>query len=199
LVSVGVAQIYLAAVRAWHIAPGWPPPLSDSHHDRINWSVRGLEHLHGGRRKPLRPPVTFTMLAALKATLILSDPFDACIWAMASCSFFGMMRFGEVSVASRSAFNLLKHLTRAHAFFGHDLRGNPYTRLDLPSATTARAGESQSVFLSEQGNLCPLSALRNLASVVPALANASLFLWRDNKGDIRPMAKVRAWERINSI
>ncbi|KAG0692425.1 hypothetical protein DFH29DRAFT_1046937 [Suillus ampliporus] len=124
------------------------------------------------------------MLAALKATLVLSDPFDACIWAMASCAFFGMMCFGEVSVASRSAFNPLKHLTRAHAFFGHDLRSNPYARLDLPSAKTARTGETQSVFLNEQGDLCPLSALRNLASVVPALANDPLFSWRDNKGDI---------------
>ncbi|KAG1759289.1 hypothetical protein EDD22DRAFT_826635 [Suillus occidentalis] len=198
-VSVGVARKYLAAVRAWHIAQGWPPPLSDSHHDRINWSLRGLENLNGGRRKPLRPPISLAMLAALKATLILSEPFDACIWAMASCAFFGMMRFGEISVASRFAFNPLKHLTRAHAFFGHDLRGNPYARLDLPSAKTARTGESQSVFLNEQGDLCPLSALHNLASVVPALANDPLFSWRDNKGEIRPMTKIRALERINSI
>ncbi|KAG1881208.1 hypothetical protein F4604DRAFT_1577919 [Suillus subluteus] len=197
--SVGVAHKYLSAVRAWHIAQGWPPPLSDSHHDRINWSLRGLENLHGGRRKPLRPPISLAMLTAIKSTLILSDPFDTCVWAMASCAFFGMMHFGEVSVASCSAFNPLKHLTRAHAFFGHDLRNNPYARLDLPSAKTARTGESQSVFLNEQGNLCPLSALRNLASIVPALANDPLFSWRDSKGDVRPMTKIRALERINSI
>jgi hypothetical protein len=92
-VSVGVARKYLSAVRAWHIAQGWHPPLSDSHHSRINWSLRGLENLQGGRRKPLRPPITLAMLTALEATLTLSDPFDACIWAMASCAFFGMMRF----------------------------------------------------------------------------------------------------------
>ncbi|KAG1742355.1 uncharacterized protein EDB91DRAFT_1247741 [Suillus paluster] len=174
-VSVGVARKYLSAVRAWHIAQGWPPPLSDSHHDRINWSLPGLENLHGGRRKPLRPPISVAMLLPLKATLILSDPFDPCVWAMASCVFFGMMRFGEVSVTSRSAFNPVKHLTRTHAFFGYDLWNNPYARLDLPSAKTARAGESQSVFLNEQGDLCPL------------------------KGDVRPMAKIPALERINSI
>jgi hypothetical protein len=38
-VSIGVARKYLSAVRAWHIAQGWPPPLSESHHDRINWSL----------------------------------------------------------------------------------------------------------------------------------------------------------------
>lgn len=198
-VSLGVARKYLSAVRAWHIAQGWPAPLSDSHHDRINWSLCGLENLHGGRRKPLRPPISLPMLTALKATPVLSDPFDACIWAMASCAFFGMMHFGEVSVASRSAFNPLKHLTRTHAFFGHDLQSNPYARLDLPSAKTAWTGETQSVFLNEQGDLCPLSALLNLASVVPALASDPLFSWRDSKGDIRPMAKVRALECINAI
>lgn len=198
-VSVGVARKYLSAVRAWHIAQGWPPPLSDSHHSRINWSLRGLENMHGGRRKPLRPPVTLAMLTALKATLSLSDSFDACIWAMASCAFFGMMRFGEVSVTSRAAFRPSKHLTRAHAFFGVDMRGSPYARLDLPSAKTARIGEIQSVFLNEQGSLCPLAALHNLAQIVPALSDDPLFSWRDSKGDIRPMAKIRALERINSI
>ncbi|KAG2158082.1 uncharacterized protein EDB93DRAFT_1246567 [Suillus bovinus] len=120
-VSVGVAHKYLSAVRAWHIAQGWPPPLSDSHCERINWSLQGLENLQSSRRKPLRPPVTIAMLTAIKATLSLSEPFDACIWAMASCAFFGMMRFGKVSVASRAAFDPAKHLTRAHAFFGYDL------------------------------------------------------------------------------
>ncbi|KAG1765080.1 hypothetical protein EDD22DRAFT_775428 [Suillus occidentalis] len=105
---VDVARKYLSAVRAWHIAQGWQPPLSDSHHSRINWSLRGLENLQSGRRKPLRPPITLPMLSALKATLTLSDPFDACIWAMASCSFFGMMRFGEVSVTSQCSILSIK-------------------------------------------------------------------------------------------
>ncbi|KAG1811888.1 uncharacterized protein BJ212DRAFT_1373911 [Suillus subaureus] len=198
-VSVGVVRKYLSAVRAWHIAQGWPPSLSSSDYERIKWSLRGLENLQAGRRKPLRPPISIAMLTVIKAALILSDPFDACVWAMASCSFFGMMRFSEVSVTSRSAFNPSKHLTRAHAFFGHDLRNTPYARLDLPSAKTARAGETQSIFLTEQGDLCPLAALRNLAMVVPALADDPLFSWRDSRGEIRPMVKVRALERINSM
>ncbi|KAG1834524.1 hypothetical protein EV424DRAFT_1310211 [Suillus variegatus] len=198
-ISVSVARKYLSAIRAWHIAQGWLPPLSDVHHDRINWSLRGLENLQSSRRKPLRPPITLPMLTAIKDSLLLSDPFDACVWAMASCAFFGMMRFGEVAVSSRAAFTASKHLTRANAFFGFDLRSSPYARLDLPSAKTARAGEIQSVFLNEQGDLCPLAALHNLARIVPALGSDPLFSWRDVRGDIRPMAKVRALERINSI
>lgn len=38
-VSVGVVRKYLAAVRAWHIVQGWPPPLTEDDHKRINWSL----------------------------------------------------------------------------------------------------------------------------------------------------------------
>ncbi|KZT32411.1 hypothetical protein SISSUDRAFT_974276, partial [Sistotremastrum suecicum HHB10207 ss-3] len=84
-VSISTARKYLAGVRAWHIAQGWPPPLAEADTERINWSLRGLETLQKGKRKrPPRPPITLNMLKALEATLDLSNPFDACVWAMAS-------------------------------------------------------------------------------------------------------------------
>jgi hypothetical protein len=57
----------------------------------------------------------------------------------------------------------------------------------------------QSVFLIRQGNVCPLEALQNLATVVPAMPDSPLFSWLDNKGEIRPMVKSKAVNRINSI
>jgi len=198
-VSVTVVRKYLSAVHAWHLAQGWPPPLSAEHLTRINWSLQGLENLQGTRRKPLRPPITLCMLAAIKATLQLNQPFDACIWAISSCAFFGMMRFSKVTINSCTDFNASKHITRKDVFFGTDLVRKPYARLDLPSAKTAKPGETQSVFIVEQGELCPLEALRNLAKVVPALPNDPLFSWRDDKGVIRPMIKIRAIENINTI
>jgi hypothetical protein len=38
-----------------------------------------------------------------------------------------------------------------------------------------------------------------LAKVVPAKVTDPLFSWRDNKGDIRPMVKIHALDRINTI
>jgi hypothetical protein len=139
------------------------------------------------------------MLHAIKATLELSDPFDACIWAMASCAFFGMMHFGEVSVESQAAFNPTKHLTHKDVYLGCDLSGKSYAHLDLPSTKTAKPGKIQSMFLVTKGSLCPIAALHNLASAVPALPNDPLFLWWDSAGEIRPMVKQRALERINCI
>ena len=159
-VSISVVRKYLSAICAWHIAQGWAPPLSEADHERINWSLCGLENMQGNRKSPLRPPITIPMLRALHATLNLDDPFEACIWAMALCAFWGMMRFGEVSVSSRSAFDKSKHLKRCDIHFGVDLDGKQYAHLDLPSAKTARPGQTQSVFLIPQEGLCPLQASR---------------------------------------
>lgn len=198
-ISDAVARKYLAAVRAWHIAQGWAPPLLDSDHERISWSLRGIANTQGSRKHPIRPPVTLLMLRALRSRLILTRSFDACIWAMALCAFWGLMRFGEVSVTSRAAFSPKKHLTRNDVFSSRDANGQPYTRLDLPSAKTAKPGEIQSIFLVEQGDLCPLDVLRNLAQVVPAGAANPLFSWIDSKGVIRPMTKSAAMHHINGV
>lgn len=198
-VSVTAIRKYLAAVRAWHIAQGWPAPLTEENYDRINWSLRGLENIQGSRKRPVRPPITLAMLRAIKATLNLSQPFDACVWAICACAYWGMMRMGEATVNSRNTFNSSKHLTRKNATFDRDLDGKRYARLDLPSAKTAKPGEIQSIYLIAQSDLCPLEALENLARVVPATADDPLFSWRDGNGDIRPMVKTRAMERINSV
>lgn len=139
------------------------------------------------------------MLRALKATLEISSPFDACIWAMCTCAFWGLMRFGEVSVKSGAAFNGSKHLKRRDAVLSLDLDGKPYATLSLPSAKTAEPGQIQRVFLAEEEGLCPLEALRNLARVVPAGPDDPLFSWYDDKGRIRAMAKSPALQRINTI
>ncbi|KIO01883.1 hypothetical protein M404DRAFT_149050, partial [Pisolithus tinctorius Marx 270] len=190
---------YLSAVQAWHITQGWPAPLDDSHLKCINWSLHGLENLGVCCHHPPHPPITIVMLSALKALLTLSDPFNTCIWAMSTCAFFWMMHFGKVSVVSHAAFNPSCHLTRGNAFFGTDLKGSPYACLDLPTAKTAKPGETQSVFLNKQGSLCPLAALHNMAMVTPASASDPLFSWSDSSGLPHPMVKTHAMEHINSI
>lgn len=44
-----------------------------------------------------------------------------------------------------------------------------------------------------------MAALRNLEIVVPALADDPLFSWRDSRGEVCPMVRVQALERINLI
>ena len=109
------------------------------------------------------------------------------------------MWFGEVSVKSRKDFDGQKHLKRKDAFMGKDLDGKRYAKLGLPSAKTAKPGETQSVFIVPQDDLCPLDALINMARVTPAKANDPLFSWKDKKGFIRPIVRDMAMARINEI
>jgi hypothetical protein len=201
-VAPDVAIKYLTAVRAWHIHQGWPPPLSTEDQQRIAWNVRGLARLQAGRRsRPPRPPITISMLSVLRDKLDLSNSFDACIWAMAACGFWGMMRFGELAVKSRAAFRGQLHLKRSDVQFGVDGSGEAYVRLGLPSAKTAAPGEIQYVTITNQlpSELCPVQALVNLKRAVPALAADPLFSWRDSKGAVRPMVRDPALARINTI
>ena len=176
-ISIITVQKYLAAVRAWHIAQGWLAPLSDDHHNHINWSLCGLENIQGSRKKPICPPITVPMLQSIKAMLDINEPFDACIWAICVCTYWGMMQLGEVMVNSRNMFDKKMHLMWKDAIFRYDSVGNCYACLDLLAAKTAKPGEIQSVFLISQEGLCPLRALENLASVVPATADDPLFSW----------------------
>ena len=109
------------------------------------------------------------------------------------------MRFGEVTVKSRTAFSGSLHLKRSDVFMGFDLNSKAYARLDLPSAKTAKAGEIQQVFLTQQGYVCPLEALQNLFRVVPATQSDPLFSWSDQSGNIRPMVRETALSFINSL
>ena len=199
-VSVQTVKKYLAGVRAWHIAQGWPPPLNENDHQRIEFSLRGLAKLSAGKRsRPIRPPVTLGILTLLKRSLQLDSSFDASVWAMAACAFWGMMRLGEATVGSRKDFNPLSYPTRGCVVQGHDLKGAPYARIDLPKAKTAKPGEKQSIWLTQQGELCPMAALHNMARVTEAGPDDPLFSWRDTKGEIRPLVKKAAMERINEI
>jgi hypothetical protein len=139
------------------------------------------------------------MLRVVKELLNLNSPFDACVWAIATCAFWGMMRLGEATVKSRDTFNPSLHLTRGDAFQALDMHRRRYVRLDLPSAKTAKPGEKQSIWLVPQKGLCPIDALHNLCRVVPARKEHPLFSWSDNSGSVRPMAKTKFMERFNAI
>ena len=89
-------------------------------HERINWSLHGLENIQGSCKHPVQPPITISMLQSLRALLDLGNPFNTCIWAMATCTFWGMMQFGEVSVKSRNNFDKMRHIKWQDMVFGFD-------------------------------------------------------------------------------
>ena len=71
---------YLAAIQAWNIMQGWPPPLSEVDAKLLSFSIHGISNIQAGsQRKLLCPPMTTAQLRALQLTLSLSKPFDTCL------------------------------------------------------------------------------------------------------------------------
>jgi len=81
------------------------------------------------------------MLWALWATFNLGDPFEACILAMATCAFWGMMRFGEVLVTSCDTFNKSKHLKQQDVYLGVDLDSKSYACVTPVNVLSKMGGE----------------------------------------------------------
>ncbi|KAF5344961.1 hypothetical protein D9757_014577 [Collybiopsis confluens] len=199
-VTTSTVSKYLSGIWAWHMAQGWPPPLSDVDFLSIRFSLRGLAKIQGDRRsKPPRPPITVAMLRALHSSLDLSNPFGACLWAACTCAFWGLMRWGEVTVSGRTAFSPTTHLARVNAHLLVDSFDKEYVRLDLPKAKTSGPGKSQSVFMPTGGDLCPAKALLNLERVVPASPLDPLFSWKDRFGAVRPLVRKAALSRVNEV
>jgi hypothetical protein len=95
-VATATIGLYLAAVRAWHLAQGWLPLLTDEDQDVLAWHIWGMWNIQAGlQRQPPSPPITFCMLRTLERWLDLQNPFDAAVWAIATCGFWGLMRVGE--------------------------------------------------------------------------------------------------------
>jgi hypothetical protein len=113
------------------------------------------------------------------------------------------MHFGECSIKLRADFNSSHHLKREDCHKGLGQDGKLYMQLDLPDAKTALPGEIQHVYLmahvSDLADLCRIRALHNIKCVIPAGPKDPLFSWWDSRGDIRPMVKDTALDRINAI
>ena len=94
---------------------------------------------------------------------------------MATFTFWGMMHLGEATVEIQKVFHPLSHATHGCIHQGHDNKGTPYARIDLPKAKTTKLREKQSIWLATQGALCPMAALHNMARVTRAGSEDPLF------------------------
>jgi hypothetical protein len=63
MVSIATARKYMSAIRAWHIAQNWPPPLSEASTALILAGIRGMDNIQAGsRHHPMCPPITLVMM-----------------------------------------------------------------------------------------------------------------------------------------
>jgi hypothetical protein len=139
------------------------------------------------------------MLWMLERRLDLRNLFDATVWAIATCGFWGLMRFGDCTVQEQKDFNGSLHAKRGDTVLLRDSRGRLYAHIWLPSAKMAELGQTQDISLLAQRSFCLIKALWNLAAVSPAKDTDHLFSWNDVRGTAHCPRRAAILKRINGI
>ncbi|KAF7368678.1 hypothetical protein MVEN_00192100 [Mycena venus] len=153
-------------------------------------------------RREQRGPVTIEHMIALHASLDLSKPFNAAIWALATAAFWGCRRLGELTVPSLDKFDPKYHVTRGM----RRRRISPQTArprpLPFPSLGLNRhATAAASLTLTDRDDdLCPEKALQNHLVVNKGVPlDAPLFAFTSNEGNWSPMTKDWFMRRCTGI
>jgi hypothetical protein len=127
-------------------------------------------------------PVTIAHMVALRATLVLSKPFDAAVWALATAAFWACRRLGELTVPSAVEFDPKFHITRAAVMClitAPD--GTSATTLTLPWTKSARVRRALLTLTGRDDKLCTQKALSNHLQVNTDLPlDAPFFAYRAN-------------------
>jgi len=87
--------VYLSAIRALHIAHGYPIPLDDTL--QLGQTVRGISRLHGITAKQ-KLAITIELLGDMKQFISLSSHDDYVKWSAMATAHFFLLRCGEFTV-----------------------------------------------------------------------------------------------------
>ncbi|KAI0647832.1 hypothetical protein C8Q79DRAFT_999404 [Trametes meyenii] len=117
---------WLAGLAVWHALNGakWQGSTM------VAYTKKGAKKLEPPPT-PKRPPVTLEHMHALFARLTLADTFDAAVFAVACCAFWGCRCLGELVVPSRGGFEDGKHV---HAGVDVGMRATPSDPTDPVTA-----------------------------------------------------------------
>ncbi|KAF5376042.1 hypothetical protein D9615_007663 [Tricholomella constricta] len=180
-----------SAVRAWHISNG----LEWHGASRLSYTIKGCEDLRPpDSLKPKRNPVTVDMLSKLLEGLDLSSPLDVCVAFVATTSFWGQLRLGELLPISETNVN-------SPLPFRSDLR-EPNAKgsrcLHLPSTKTQTKGED--VVITRQHVADPIKhLLLHLTVNMPKSRDAPLCSYRSASGRRVMLCKRKFLIRCNEI
>ncbi|PPQ74399.1 hypothetical protein CVT24_001069 [Panaeolus cyanescens] len=173
---------WLSGVRYWHIinrAP-WFGEEEWVNQARTLARKEGTHH-----RRPTRAPVSLNHLHILRASLDISLPYDAAVWATALTTFFGCRRLGETTVPSPSSFNPAYNVVRsAKTNFRYGrIPGTSSIDIFIPWTKSTKQEGATVVLTSRADDLCPVKAVLNhLAVNNDCPPHSSFFSFRSAAG-----------------
>ena len=139
----------MSALKAWHHTHNvlWQDGM------RLHIVLNGVKNLTPLTSiRPLRPPVTKSMINALLSGLNLESPLDTAVAACAATAFWGQCRLGELLAPSNTDLTTSQRPACSHLTRGQ--KSTSFT-LILPQTKTHRRGES--VVIAAQN--CPSNPL----------------------------------------
>ena len=187
---------YSAGLKAWHLLHGQPWSIDP---DTLKRCLEGANKLAPpSSKRALRPPFTTEIIAAVKRSLSLSDPFDAAVFACLTVCFWCVARVGEFTVLNLKAFSPTKHVTRAAMSSVLDRNGLEVIKFDLPwTKMTPSTGRGESIQCAKQKGPCdPVSALHNHLHINPEL---HLFAWKFKDGSFRPLTRKQFLGHVSDL
>ena len=161
---------HLNAVRLLHLFNGCSVNALDPFD--VTLTKRGLKRLLGVQSRQ-KHPITPKILMDIRRHLDTSLPSHSALWALFCTAFFSFLRKSNLAVAEAGSFDPSRHLTR------QDIKFTPcvaFLRIRWTKTLQHKEGILIIPLPSIPGSaICPVSALGNYFTLVPASSTAPLF------------------------
>ncbi|KAF8210224.1 hypothetical protein K438DRAFT_1571045 [Mycena galopus ATCC 62051] len=193
-IAGGTARGAIAAVKAWHIINGaqWHGGI------QLRYTLKGVENLTpANSRRDQRPPVSKHMIDILEHDLDLSKPKDAVIFATACCAFWGQIRLGEILSDTQSKYKAGRIPLVANLGMATTRAGS--RPLHLPWTKTKGAKGDTSFLCKQDAPSDPIKATENHIAVNALPADAPLFSYRNDRGNLICLSRKKFLARCNEI
>ncbi|RDB24633.1 hypothetical protein Hypma_008189 [Hypsizygus marmoreus] len=181
-----------AAIRSWHIQNGFPYRGGR----QLSYVIKGAENMRpADSHMPPRPAVSEAMLAALSSSLDLNDSFDLCVLAIATTSFWGQIRLGEILPPREKNFN-----TMNFPCWSDFQRPNSVGSrvLHLPCTKTG-GSKGEDVIITRQLHLDPIAAIESHSKKNCHLSSDCFASYYSPSGLRLALTKRKFLARCNSI
>ena len=183
----------LNGVRLFHLFQGTPCPALDSF--EVTLTKKGLKRLLGLATHQ-KAPITPAILGSFKSHLDLTSPQDAAIWCLFTVAFFSFLRKSNLTAPSLRRFDPTRHLCR------DDIKFTSQGAVLRIKWSKTLQHKDRLLFvplpLIPGSPLCPVSAILQFFSLVPAPASAPFFCVPRN-GSLRPLTYTDFTSSIKSL
>lgn len=157
-ITGATAKIWLCGLHLWHEFNDATWNGTDT---MVLRAVRGATRGGVAFSRPERAPVTEEYLRALLASLDVSQPRDAAIWAAATSPFGGCRRLGEMLPISSSSFNPMFHVLRGVSIERSVVNGVKVISFRLPWTKTTGIAGGLCVLTATGTDICWVAAFEN--------------------------------------